>query len=248
MDLIQALLLGALQGVTEWLPVSSSGHLVLAQEFFGVSASVFFDVVLHLGTLAAVVLFFRRQIIDLFLRERRMLVLLVWASIPAALAGFLLRDFFASLFSNVLAVGIAFVFTGCLLYATKHTSGNNGLNARNSLLIGLLQAVSIIPGVSRSGATISAGLLAGVERKKAATFSFLLSIPVVLGAAAFEAWKGLVLEPNLTPVFAGVVAAFVVGFASIGWLLKLIEKREFYVFAFYCWALGAVVVVAALLS
>ncbi len=246
MDLVQALLLVALQGVTEWLPVSSSGHLVLAQEFFGVSASVFFDVALHLGTLAAVVLFFRRQIVDLFLRERRMLVLLAWASIPAALAGFLLRDFFASLFSNVLAVGIAFVFTGCLLYATKRASGNKDLNARNSLLIGLLQVVSIIPGVSRSGSTISAGLLAGVDRKKAATFSFLLSIPVILGAAAFEAWKGLAFEPNLIPVFAGVVAAFIVGFASIGWLLKLIEKKEFYVFAFYCWAVGAVAIVASL--
>jgi undecaprenyl-diphosphatase len=89
-------------------------------------------------------------------------------------------------------------------------------------------------------------LLAGVERKKAATFSFLLSIPVILGAAAFEAWKGLALEPNLTPVFVGVVAAFVVGFASIGWLLKLIEKKEFYVFAFYCWAVGAVAIVASL--
>ncbi|NYZ78359.1 undecaprenyl-diphosphate phosphatase [Candidatus Micrarchaeota archaeon] len=248
MDLIQALLLGALQGITEWLPVSSSGHLVLVQHFFGVSASVFFYVALHLGTLAAVALFFRRQIVDLFLRERKMLVLLVLASIPAALAGFLLRDFFASLFSSVLAVGIAFVFTGCLLYATKRASGNNGLNARNSLLIGLLQAVSIIPGVSRSGATISAGLLAGVEKKKATTFSFLLSIPVILGAAAFEAWKGLAFEPNLTPVFVGVVAAFVVGFASIGWLLKLIEKKEFYVFAFYCWLVGAVAVVAALLG
>ncbi|MEW5955770.1 MAG: undecaprenyl-diphosphate phosphatase [Candidatus Micrarchaeota archaeon] len=247
MELFPALVLGLVQGITEWLPVSSSGHLVITRELLGIAASPAFDVALHAGTLIAVLAVFWKEFLEMFRALLRLdfnchagktIALIVLATIPAAVVGVLFNDFFESLFSNLAAVGTALVFTAILLYAASKTSGNKEVGKKQAALIGVAQAVAIAPGISRSGATIAAGMLAGVDKLKAARFSFLLSVPITLGASLFEMRKASLLELEPAATVLGIAVAAAVGFASIKLLLKLVKESRLQWFAYYCWLVG----------
>lgn len=245
---MQAIILGVIQGVTEFFPISSSGHLVIAQKLLGIEGPVLaFDVFLHLGTLAAVIVYFRKYILELFTKEQETLVYLVIGSLPALLTGFLLRDRIEKLFGAPKFVGYMLAITGAwILVASiasvlyKRRGAQKDLDIVNAFLIGCAQAVSIIPGISRSGATIGAGFLAGVEARTACAFAFVLSIPAVAGATALKVAgiaSGLAGAGSIA-FMAGGLAAMLSGLASISILLKLVQRRLFFVFGIYCLLAG----------
>jgi len=257
MDYIQAILLGIIQGITEWLPVSSSGHLALLQNLFGVAPPVVFDIMLHLGTLTAVLVYFRKDIFALIKGfftfdknnpEFKLSFLIILASIPTAIVGFTLKDFFASFFSNTLYVGIALLMTGTFLLLTRNASGTKTPDAKSAIIMGIAQGFAVAPGISRSGATISAGMLLGLDKEKAARFSFLMFIPAMVGATLFEAKEVSSLGSDFGPAVAGTIVAALVGYAAIGLLLKLINKNKFSYFSYYCFVLGAITIALSLIS
>ena len=275
MDIIQAIILGIVQGLTEFLPVSSSAHLVLVPYLMGVTypsseSAVAFDTLLHLGTLVAVVGFFIKDIksiivslissiLDLFrgkfkmgLKEdpfKRLGWLLVVGTIPAGLAGILLEKQFDALFSNVAAVGFFLLITGILLWGAERVKIGHkevkDVTFKNALAIGIFQAFAIAPGISRSGATISAGLFSGLNRELAARYSFLLSIPAILGAITVQLKDiSAGLETNTFALIAGFLAAIIFGYLAIAFLLRIIvRKRSLMIFAYYCWIVGGVTLI-----
>ena len=267
---LQALILGIVQGATEFLPVSSSGHLVLVPWLFGWGdPGLAFDATLHLGTLVAVVAYFARELWSLLKAlvsslkdrslagepDRRIAWLLVAGSLPAAASGILLEEFFEKLFAEPLWVGVLLVCTGVLLALGERWSARDrrmsNLGWVDATIVGVGQALAIAPGISRSGATISAGLWRGLERSEAARFSFILSVPVVLGAGLFKlldllATPWVLRSPWL--VLLGFLAAAVSGFVSIRFLLSYLRRRRLYAFAAYCWAAGTLTIVLSVLS
>jgi undecaprenyl-diphosphatase len=255
MTLIQALLLGALQGATEFLPVSSSGHLAIAQHFLpGFSQpGVLFDVMLHVGTMVAVAIYFRRELAALlaspFRRgeaarlQQRLLGLLIVGSIPTAIIGLTFKDFFEGLFENIIVVSLMLLVTGILLFvAERFRRGGRKegeLTLTDALVVGTVQGCAIIPGISRSGSTIAALLLKGVDGETAARFSFLLAMPAVFGAAMLSARDlGAVATTQIPLYLAGMGVAFLTGLASIHLLLAVIRRRRLIAFAVYCWLAG----------
>lgn len=240
MSYIWSLVLGVLQGFTEFLPVSSSGHLVLVQSLIpGFSQpGVLFDVCLHFGTLFAVLFFFRKR---LFKLSFKYILYIVVATIPAVIVGFLLKDYIHRLFSSVTVVGVALIFTGLLNYLTsKHKEEEKSLDYKKSIFVGLMQAFAIIPGISRSGSTIFAGVKSGLSSKDAAEFSFLISVPAIIGANILEIYLSWGEKINYIPYIIGFIAAFISGILAIKLVLKLLEEKKFKIFAFYCLALGII--------
>lgn len=250
MELLYLILLSIVQGVTEWLPISSSGHLVLIQEYFKLNVSLSFDIFLHLATLFVAFVFFRKDILYI-LRAFRKLdfkseygklgLFVIIGSIPTAIIGLLFQEYVTQLFTNVLFVGCAFIFTGCLLFATRQRRGDKELDGKKSFIIGVFQGIALIPGVSRSGSTISAGLFLGVDRVKVARYSFLLMIPAVLGAFFLQLKDFVSYDISLSNLMISFFVTFVVGFFSLKFLLKIIKQGKFYYFAYYCWFVGLVV-------
>ncbi len=260
MDLVQAFVLGVLQGVSEFLPVSSTAHLVLAPWILGwTDPGLAYDVALHVGTLAAVLVYFRRDWMELAAgllaaaRERdvrahpraRLALYLAAATVPAAAAGFLFEKLAATTFRQPPVMAVTLALFGVVLYAADRWCANRGtvdsLTLGRSLVIGLMQALAIVPGVSRSGITITGGLLFNMKREEAARFSFLLGAPVLGGAALLEATR---IEPSsvLSSGFvAGVLTSAVFGFLSIRYLIRHVMTRDYAVFAWYRLALAAVI-------
>lgn len=238
MTYLTSALMGILQGLTEFLPVSSSGHLTIVQSLIpGFSQpGVLFDVMLHFGTILAVLVFFRKLIFKISFKY---LVYLVLASIPAAVFGFLFKHQFEAMFSNVRLVGVALLVTGVINYLTyKAKQKDENLTAKKSFLVGLMQAVAIIPGISRSGSTIFAGIKLGLSAETAATFSLLLSVPAVLGANALEILSYRSSAINWGPYAVGMGFSFLVGIAGIGWMIKLLKTGRFNYLAIYCLVIG----------
>jgi undecaprenyl-diphosphatase len=252
MTVWESLILGAVQGVTEFLPVSSSGHLVMGQALFEIRIpGVRFEVALHVATLASVLLVYRARIRTLLTtavlrREReelRYLGLLLVATIPAGTVGILLGDSLEALFDRPSVVGIALIATGALLFSTRwalRRESSPKIAVGSALLIGVAQAFAIIPGISRSGATVVTALWLGVSPVEAAAFSFLMSIPAIAGAGVLQlgglgetpgAPSGLVLA-------LGSVAAAAAGILAIRLFLVMLKNRSFPAFAWYCWAAG----------
>lgn len=268
MSFWRALILGIIQGLTEFLPVSSSGHLVLAQHFMGVKLdqNTMFEICLHLGTALAVLVFFRRKLWDLFVslfswkstinnqknRHNRTLVLyLAFSTAVTGLIYVLGGDFFESLFSKPLVVAIMLIVTGAVVYASDLARSGGIPSSQMGLIrsgiVGLAQGIAIIPGISRSGSTIAASLLAGVKRRDAAEYSFLLSIPAILGAgltAIGDLQK--VSGAELGALIGGFLASFAVGYAVIALLINLIEKARLRYFSYYCWAIALISLVLLL--
>ncbi len=257
MNYFDAILLGSLQGATEFLPVSSSGHLVLAQHLLGdfEQSGVLFDVLLHVGTLVAVVLYFRHDLTGLVsslwrrdeaaVQQRFMVWLLIAGSIPTAAIGLLFKDLFMSLFERPVIVCIMLLITGSLLWLAERLRNKEktreAMTFRDALVVGTVQGCAIIPGISRSGSTIAVLMLRGVDGETAARFSFLLALPAVLGAALLSirdldhAATGIVL-----PYLAGTLASLLTGLLCIHFLMGIIRRRRLHWFAFYCWFVGSV--------
>jgi undecaprenyl-diphosphatase len=275
MDPIEAIVLGIIQGLTEFLPVSSSGHLVLFQQLFGLKeAELFFDVCVHLGTLVAVIAVFHREIrniITALLRlvssareketisrqiesdpELKMALLILIGSIPTAVLGLMFHNIADQLFSSSFLTGLALLVTGLLLWLTRRAKADNkkagiqDFSKTHAFIIGIVQGLAIIPGISRSGSTISIGLLLGIGRETAARYSFLLSIPAIVGAGALSLKDGMSqTDPVIRLALLGAAAAALVGYAALKVLLRMVQKGHLYVFAPYCWLVG---ILAILLS
>lgn len=259
MSVIEAVLWGILQGLTEFLPVSSSGHLVLVPWLTGREPSSFtFDVLVHFGSLFAIVFYFRQDLVDLFMggieliRTRsietpkaRMAWLILLSLIPAGVVVLLFRHLLLRLFSAPPAAAGLLLVTGTVmflaeLYATRRR-GMVGLQSRESVIIGVAQSVALAPGISRSGATISTGLALGLDRPDAARFSFLMAIPAILGATILEfieLLRGHVPNEPIHVLAVGFVAALISGYLAIALLLRHLQKRGLRPFAYYCWAMG----------
>ncbi|HIU61089.1 MAG TPA: undecaprenyl-diphosphate phosphatase [Candidatus Coproplasma excrementigallinarum] len=266
MTFFQALILGLVQGLTEFLPISSSGHLVLVQRVFNIDlqgADMLFDLFLHLGTLFAVLVCFRRQVLGLFRRPYKKLLWLIFASIPAALVGFLLGDLVERYLFGGAYLAAGFALTAVLLAAAqvraKRTANTLPLKAKNALFMGVMQAVAVIPGISRSGATVAAGIISGADREEVADFSFLMSIPVIAGGFAVTLIKGIV-GGELSDIFmyAGasfgfcvaisVFASALAGFAAIKLMLKSISSARYTPFIIYLILLAILCVVLKMLG
>ena len=276
MTLIHAVLLGLIQGVAEFLPISSSGHLAIAEHLLGQAGAAdipgFFDVLLHLGTLVAVFAAYWRDIRDMIVEfftgvgdlargttpspvppARRMILLIIVGTLPL-LAVLPVKDQVEGLGDNMYFVAGALLVTGCLLFASdrvrKGRKTERTATLADVLLVGAAQAVATCPGISRSGTTITAGCFLGFERKFAVRFSFLLSIPAVLGANILslkDALEAQVPWEEVPAYLAGVLVAAVVGYACIRLLKMIAEKGKFGFFAYYCWIVGAVTLVLTVL-
>ncbi|WP_295589207.1 undecaprenyl-diphosphatase UppP [uncultured Methanobrevibacter sp.] len=268
MNIIQAIIIGVVQGLTEFLPVSSSAHLVFAHNILNVESSLAFDVFLHLGTLIAVLWYFRWDIIKMlkswwlsigdFLQGRfmqgfrddpykRLAWYVILATIPVGIVGVLFEDSVDALFAGALYVPAFFLFvTGTILYLSQRMPGGNinlhNITKKEALFMGLGQACAVLPGLSRSGTTISAGLVAGLDKEFAAKFSFILSIPAIFGAFVFKLKDiGSAMDANFLPIFLGFIASIIAGYFAIKWMLDLIQNKSLDIFAYYCWVVGIVV-------
>ena len=250
MTSLEAILLGLVQGLTEFLPVSSSGHLALAQAIGGIQpGDVTFEVIVHFGTLLAVVTALRGRIANLAVgclrRDRaswRTVSLLLVGSVPAGVVGIAFKDALTAAFANPIAVCGCLIATGCILWSTRFATGQRlEMTFLDALLIGLAQALAVLPGISRSGSTIGMGLWRGIDGREAATFSFLMSIPIILGATALAVGDLLAQAPAmhaLWPLLIGALAAYISGVFAIRWLLELLSGGRFAHFAYYCWLIG----------
>lgn len=269
MEWSQGIILGAIQGLTEFLPISSSGHLVLSQNLLGLNEpELFFDICLHLGTLLAISIFFFQDLrnvgVTMFtvprrlrqgegLREQlknnpalRLAVFVIVGTIPTGILGIAIRSISEFCFSSIRFVGFMLLVTGSLLAMTKYCQkGRRDIfrfNVVDALLIGLAQGLAILPGISRSGTTISMGLFAGLNRDTAARYSFILSIPAILGALVMEWEAPMQGSAPVSVIAGGTVIAAAVGYASLKVLMWMVKKGEFFFFAPYCWVLGAVAI------
>lgn len=273
MNTFEAIVLGAIQGLTEFLPVSSSGHLVLFQNLFGLKEpELLFDICLHVGTLVAVLVVFYRDILDIltaliripgrmktaggFWRlcqvdpAVRMALLIVVGSIPTAIIGLLFKKITDQLFGSTAIVGIMLLVTGTLLWLTRRIRSSGRPIARtttkDALIIGIVQGLAILPGISRSGSTISTALFLGVDRKLAGRYSFLLSIPAIVGALVLGLdAPELATTIPLATIIAGSLVSAGVGWLALVILLRVVDRGQLHRFAPYCWIVGLITLVMA---
>lgn len=251
MTYFDAGILGLVQGLTEFLPVSSSAHLVFGQQLLGVrEPGITFEIAVHLGTLLSVLLFYRSKITtllgSLFDRSKkddhRLILYLVIATVPAAVLGIAFKDFFESTFSAPRVSAYALLVTACFLWLTRYfNKGTKPVGMREAIIMGSAQALAIFPGISRSGSTISAGMFAGTNAVAAAEFSFLMSILAVGGAVAVKAKHLVTLDQmQIGPYLFGAIVAFATGMAAVAGLLRIIQKGKFEYFAYYCLVAGII--------
>ncbi len=260
------LYLALLQGLTEFLPVSSSGHLVFYQKVFGFQEPLLcFDIILHLATTLSVIIFLKNDLKKIFIetfvslkqvingksfvsvwQEHAMFRLGVFvfvAILPAVLFGLMFSDMIEKMFGSLKLVGVTFILTGTILFLTKFVGKNNRKDFRlkDALFIGLAQAISIIPGISRSGSTIACGMFRGLDKNLAARFSFILAVPTIIAAGIYKLMHGIG-EINISIVVLGVsfFIAFLSGYVSLFFLSKMIAKAKFHYFAYYCWLMGCI--------
>lgn len=263
----EAVVLGLIQGLTEFLPVSSSGHLVLGKYVLGIKITdMYFEVFVHLGTLLAVMTCFRKDILELIsglkllipfrvsspaIKENhkdfeglRLLGLLIVGTLPAATLGFIFREKFEQAFSRPGFVCGALIVTGLILIATKFaTESEPKFNVAKSFFVGLAQLTALLPGISRSGTTISTAMLLGIQRVESARFSFLLAIPVILGASVEQGFELIAQFPSGEKLFmigVGTITAYLSGLFAIKWLMGLIQQGRFDRFAYYCLSIGTI--------
>jgi undecaprenyl-diphosphatase len=261
MDLLQSIILGFIQGLTEWFPISSTGHLRLAEHFFGLTVPLLFDVTLHVGTLLVTLIYFRKEIKNVlsalvhrnFKSADGMLILpIIVGTIPTALIAVLVGDELDAL-SSFLYLGIGFIVSGIVLLATKFTvEKKNKISLPEALLLGIMQGISVIPSISRSGLTISTAMFLGIKRELAFKFSFLLSIPAVIGALGYTLFKehdALVLAGiNSVEIAAALIITVAVSFLALKLLWKVLKAQKFWLFSIYCFAVGALMLALSFLG
>ncbi len=274
MTILKAIILGIIQGLTEFLPVSSSGHLAVAQQLLKVPEDriLFFTIMLHLGTLFSIFFVYSKDIaiiiVEFFrlIREavtgkgfkinnehRKLGIFIIIATIPTGLIGILFGDIFESFFSSTLIIGIALLITGTLLWtAEKFGSGKRDIQDMqwtDAAVVGIFQGLAITPGISRSGSTIVGSLFRGFNKELATKFSFLISIPSILGAAVLEfkdVFKFGMGDISTGIIIIGVLTAFISGLFAIKTLINLIKKEKLYYFSFYTWAVGLIIIIMSL--
>lgn len=263
MEFIDSFLLGLIQGLTEFLPISSSGHLVLGRAFLSseLSKGITFEVVVHFGTLCSILIYYRDELLGIInslfelaknpreLQQRRQVdpniklsEYILLSMIPAVIVGFTLKDYIEDVFLNPFMVSIMLLVTGTLLFATKFRDHfPNHITAGNSFGIGLAQAFAILPGISRSGSTISLGLYLGVKREEVANFSFLMVIPVIAGAMAMQIKEMMEMGIQYNAVLdltIGFFTAFISGYFALKYLIVMLKTKGIHPFAYYCWIVG----------
>jgi len=272
MTFLDALILGILQGVTEFLPISSSGHLVLGEAILGldVEALKSFDVAVHMGTLVAIIIYFWKDFVGLIVgflslirvvkpkpkhdEYHHLILFIVVASVPAILVGLLLGDAIDYWFRNTLYVGLFMIIIAELFIIAegklKKFKKETKLKLGHAIIIGCFQALALIPGVSRSGSTIAAGIFQGISREKAARFSFLMAMPVIFGAGLLtmvKEMRGGEMTVELMPITVGFIASVVAGFASVYFLMKFLKNHTLKVFSIYLFVVGTISVIVSIL-
>ncbi|RKQ42821.1 undecaprenyl-diphosphatase [Roseivirga pacifica] len=264
MTLFEAIILGIVQGLTEFLPVSSSGHLELTKVIFGDNSvpeeSLMMTVLLHAATALSTIVIFRKDILELLgglfqfknNEQFQYSLKIVISMVPAAAVGVLFEEEIDALFGGqVLLVGCMLLVTGTLLFLAdraKHT--DKSVSTPNSFIIGIAQAIAILPGISRSGATISTSVLLGIDRAKAARFSFLMVVPLILGKMAKDILSGDLASSTTEPtlLIAGFAAAFISGLIACQWMISLVRKSQLKYFSFYCYGVGLAAIIYAIAS
>lgn len=270
MTLFQSIILGIFQGISEFLPISSSGHLVILQHFFGIKeGNLFFTEMLHFGTLISIVIVYFNDIINIIVEFFKMLgdgiknkkfkitndyqklaLLIIIGSIPTAIIGLLFEDFFEKLYSSsLLPIGIAFLVTGFLLWIANkkpnETKKVKEMTILDSLIVGTFQGIAIIPGISRSGSTIVAGLFRGFDRSLATEFSFLLALPATFGAGLLGIMDVIKTGSKTTvdaPLIIGILLSTIVGILAIKFLIKVLKKNKLHYFSYYLWIIGCITI------
>ena len=255
MDYITGIILGALQGLTEFLPISSSGHLVLAERVLGGKAStgLIFEVMVHFATMVSVVIFFREKIWRMILSlippytpdkipALKLVGIIIIGTVPAAVVGLAFENYIESAFGSTGIVSIMLLITGMILLSTRFIKPDaNQPGFKTGLFIGIAQSAALMPGISRSGTTIAAGLHLKLAPSEAAEFSFLLSLPAVFGATLLKSFD-LVASPitgeAIGPYIVGAITAFIIGYLSIAWLMRIIKQGKFFFFGIYCLLIG----------
>ena len=254
MEILHAILLGIIQGLTEFLPVSSSGHLEIMKTILGnkqvASQSLLMTVVLHFATALSTIVIFRNEIIDIFKgvllkkskEDFQFSIKIILSMIPATIIGLVFNDEMESLFNNQISfVGIMLILTGAILFlADKAKTTNKKVSFFDAIIIGLSQAIAIIPGISRSGATISTAVLLGVDKEKAAKFSFLMVVPLIIGKILKDLLDGgdLFVQSSVLELSAGFFAAFITGIFACKWMIKIVKNSKLKNFSIYCFVVG----------
>ena len=263
MEIINAIILGIIQGLTEFLPVSSSGHLEIAKAILGENKvgeeSLLMTVVLHFATALSTIIIFRKDILEILsglLQFKNndsfwFSLKIVLSMIPAAFVGVFFNDEIEALFGGALTlVGSMLLVTGLLLFlADKAKASAKKVGIKHAILIGISQAIAILPGISRSGATISTAVLLGIDKEKAARFSFLMVVPLIFGKMAKDILSGDIQYETTTfiPLLIGFIFAFLTGMFACKWMIKLVKSSQLKYFAYYCFAIGGIVIATSLL-
>jgi len=259
---LEAIVLGIIQGLTEFLPVSSSGHLELGKALLGDQSlpeeSLLFTVVLHFATALSTIVIFRKEIFEIIAgllqfkwnEQTEFSVKIVLSMIPAAIIGVLFNDQIEALFSQqILLVGAMLILTGLLLFlADRAKNTDKKVTYKSALIIGVSQAIAILPGISRSGATISTSVLLGIDRERAARFSFLMVVPLIIGKMAKDILDGGLTssQMEILPLILGAIAAFVSGLLARKWMISLVKRSQLKYFSFYCLIVGVIAIVMSL--
>lgn len=266
--------MGIFQGIAEFLPISSSGHLALLQKLFGINeGNLFFAEMLHFGTLISIIVVYFNDIKNMIIeflklmgtivsgkkigklnKYQKLAMLILVGSVPTAIIGLTFEDFFESLFTSMLPIGVAFIVTGILLWLAEkrvfQSKGIKEMSYLDSLIIGTAQGIAIIPGISRSGTTIVTGLLRGLNKPLATEFSFLLALPATFGAGLLGIIKLVKSDTAMLidfPLIVGVLLSAIVGIISIKILVKLLNKNKLYYFSYYLWILGVITIISQLI-
>jgi len=263
MEIINAIILGIIQGLTEFLPVSSSGHLEIAKAILGEGKvgeeSLLMTVVLHFATALSTIIIFRKDLIEIFLglfqfknnEAFQFSLKIVLSMIPATLVGVFLNDEIEALFGGALTlVGSMLLITGLLLLlADRAKASEKQVEVKDAILVGISQAIAILPGISRSGATISTAVILGIDKEKAARFSFLMVVPLIFGKMAKDFFSGEIsaTDTNFLVLFIGFIFAFLTGMLACKWMIKLVKSSQLKYFAYYCFAIGSIVIATSLI-
>ncbi|NLP30517.1 MAG: undecaprenyl-diphosphate phosphatase [Clostridiales bacterium] len=278
MTIFEGIILGIVQGLAEFLPISSSGHLAILQYIFGIEGDkvLTFAVLLHFGTLISLFIVYYKEIVDLVVElfktikdvftgkglrvnaneTRRLGFMIIVATIPTALIGFIFKDLFAGLYNSLLAIGICLIITGTILWIVERINQGkkdiNHMKFKDAVLVGIFQSFAIAPGISRSGATIVGSLFSGLNRKLAVKFSFLISIPSIVGAVILEIPDAIKqLDQGfdtalVLPILIGVIVSTISGVIAIKTMIRVISNKRLYFFSFYTWVIGVLVIIYSL--
>jgi len=243
----KAFILGAIQGITEWFPVSSSGHIVLAHKLLNLESTIAFSVWLHIATLFVILIFFRKSLANIVKAickwqiktyEFKLGMFVILSYTATVIIVIILKSWFEKVFFNAVYTGIALILTGTLLFFSEKNIGSRNITGKSAVLIGIAQSFAFMPGISRSGVTISTALLLGIKKQDAFYFSFLIAIPAILVSGIFKFKELTVSNISIASLSVGFIISFVIGFVVLKLLKKIVMREKFHYFAYYCWFMG----------